>query len=106
MFNLPPNDERLCTLTEREALEQILMVHAAKSIKAEWEKEKLDKVKTEIEQMIDPTKPMKPVVKTVIGLDAEKIADEPRLTGDPEWDAVELAETNPNKEPIDKRRYM
>jgi len=31
---------------------------------------------------------------------AVSIADTPHLTGDPEWDAIELAETNPTKEPL------
>jgi hypothetical protein len=32
--------------------------------------------------------------------EAAAIADTPHLTGDPEWDAVELAETDPTREPL------
>jgi len=32
--------------------------------------------------------------------EAASIADTPHLTGDPEWDAIELAETDPMKEPL------
>ncbi len=31
---------------------------------------------------------------------AKAKADAPHLTGDPEWDALEMAETDPGKEPL------
>lgn len=31
---------------------------------------------------------------------ARQIADKPQLTGDPEWDAMELAETDPARDPL------
>lgn len=31
---------------------------------------------------------------------AREVADKPRLTGDPEWDALELDETDPSREPL------
>lgn len=34
---------------------------------------------------------------TRTGAEAQAIADKPHLTGDPEWDALELAETDPTK---------
>lgn len=37
---------------------------------------------------------------TKIGPEAEAIADKPHLTGWAEWDALELEETDPEKEPL------
>lgn len=34
---------------------------------------------------------------------ARTLADTPHLTGDPEWDAVELAETDPNRPLLSER---
>lgn len=80
-------------------------MQAIRQMKAEWAKEALDDIKTKLEQL-DPTTPFKPIVRTRTGAEAEAIADKPRLTGDPEWDAVELEETDPNREPLDKSRYF
>ena len=35
--------------------------------------------------------------------EARRLADTPHLTGDPEWDAVELAETNPDRPLLSER---
>jgi hypothetical protein len=49
----------------------------------------------------DPFSPtFKPEEKVVLGTAAEAIADKPQLTGNAEWDAVELAETDPMREPF------
>lgn len=34
--------------------------------------------------------------------EARALADTPHLTGDPEWDAIELAETSPDKPPLEQ----
>jgi hypothetical protein len=99
-FNLPPNDERLLALTAREAYEQVLQSRAIQKIQTE-EAEKAPKPT----DVLDPDTPMKPVVKTVTGKEAEEIADVPRFTGDPEWDAVEREETDPFREPFDLERF-
>lgn len=39
-------------------------------------------------------------VSTRTGAPAAEVADKPNLTGDPEWDAIELAETDPTREPV------
>ena len=43
--------------------------------------------------------------REVVGDEAEAVADKPHLTGDPEWDAVELAETDAMREPFDDKRF-
>jgi hypothetical protein len=44
---------------------------------------------------------LEPVQATVrAGAEGSKVADTPHLTGDPEWDALELAETDPTKAPL------
>lgn len=47
---------------------------------------------------IDDARPS--AVRTRTGAEAAEIADQPHLTGDPEWDAVEIAETDPTAEPV------
>ena len=76
------------------------MVRAAQALKNEWMKKAIDNIRTSV------TEPSKPVVKVVTGEEAQKIADVPRLTGDPEWDRVELEETDPNKPPLDVDRFL
>lgn len=39
-------------------------------------------------------------ITTRRGAEAAKIADTPHLIGDAEWDALELAETDPSKPPL------
>lgn len=39
--------------------------------------------------------------KVVTGAKADAVADKPLLTGDPEWDEIELAETDPFREPLE-----
>ncbi len=103
-FNLPPNDARLLKLTPREAYEQVRMVTAIKRLKAQAITEGMQNATAAAQ--VDPYGgPSKPVVKTVMGFDAEKIADKPLLTGDPEWDAVEREETAEFREPFDIERF-
>jgi len=86
-FKLPPNDERLLCLTAKEAIEDVLKVQAYEN----WIEEK------HAEERGLKTKP--PAVYS--DEEARKLADTPHLTGDPEWDEIELAETSPHKAPID-----
>jgi len=75
-FNLPPNDERLLALTLREATEQLFGMQAVKAFiheKAAASKQAPDS-------------------------DTDEDSDEPTvalLTGDPVWDAMELADRDP-----------
>ena len=51
---------------------------------------------------VDPYSPkFKPKTKVITGEEARKVADQPRLSGHSEWDAVELAETDPSGDPVD-----
>lgn len=77
------------------------MFQAAKSLEAE---EIAASVRGTRQQHEDsPYHPnFRPETKTVLGEEAEKVADTAREpTGDDEWDAVELAETDPMREPFD-----
>jgi hypothetical protein len=38
--------------------------------------------------------------------EARSIADRPHLTGDPEWDAIELAATDPSAPPVNPKDWM
>lgn len=93
-FNLPPNDERLLSLTAHEALEQVEAREALADIRAEARRRK-----KHAEDFFED-KPVVSEKKLITGKEAEQIADKPHLTGDPEWDAIELAETDPNKAPL------
>ena len=88
-FNLPPSDARLSSLTLKEAAEQVFSLQAFSDFmdaRAEKEKEK-------------PEEPF----TTRTDEEARRLADTPHLTGDPEWDAVELAETNPDRPLLSER---
>lgn len=88
--------------TPREALEQIYGVGAFESFVRELRENvsqsqdapHTDNRSWDEKRMADPHK----VVKR--DEEAKKVADKPILTGDPEWDAMELAETADDKEPL------
>jgi hypothetical protein len=101
-FSLPPNDERLLRLTVKEALEQILMRRAVQKAQA---KEFQEKARPTLETL-NQDSPIKAEVETVTGKEAEKVADKPNYTGDPEWDAIEREETDPFREPFDMKRFI
>jgi hypothetical protein len=69
------------------------MVRAAEAIRAEAIEEQVQQMRQQTEGRVES--------KVVYGKEAESVADKPQLTGDPEWDAVELAETDPMREPFD-----
>jgi hypothetical protein len=81
------------------------MFRAVESLQTEWEKEAMDKFKTSVDRL-DPSKPFKPTVRVITGKEAEAIADKPYFTGDPEWDKIEREETDPNREPFDRSRFI
>lgn len=97
----------------REALEQIHGVAAIEQVIAERTEraqpksrgprpEDFDALRGELEAHRDDL-PSQPEMQTRTGEEARSIADKPHLTGDPEWDALELAETDPSKEPLQVR---
>jgi hypothetical protein len=88
-FQLPPNDERLLSLTLREAAEQVFGMQALERITAERSKVRDPDDPEFIDRNDD---------------EARLIADTPHLTGDPEWDALELAETDPLRPTLAERR--
>lgn len=85
-FSLPANDERFLRLTTSEALEQVLLIAAARSWRAK-QKRRAGNGK------YDDTIPFEPDAEITTGSDAEAVADTPLLTGDVENDRIELAET-------------
>ena len=124
-FNLPPNDPRLLQATAREALEQINGSRAFEQLVQDASsKQREDSARDAIEdgtatpaqhafmggQVLDdegnPTATIdRRRMVTVRGPEAEKVADTPHLTAGTkfawdEWDELELAETDPTKEPL------
>lgn len=92
-FKLPLNDERLLALTPREALEQVFAVEALAQ-------RRLDAIKRARHGYATFDRDAPPETEVRRDEDARKLADTPHLTGDPEWDAVELAETDPSRPPL------
>lgn len=126
-FGLPPNDERLLRVTAREALEQINGVYAFEQIARERAPQQPEEVEHEEdpfgiedeaagqrfmggavlaedgESIRQPGKKKGQV--TVVGPEAQAVADKPHLTKGtehywPEWDELELAETDPSRPPL------
>ena len=95
-FNRPPNDGRLLSLTLREAAEQVFEQTAFSSYMKKRAGQKAPAWR-------DVDEWAAPEVETVTGEEAERIADVPHLTGDAEWDAVELAETDPTRALLSER---
>ncbi len=76
----------------------MLLVRAAENLKAEALAKAIKEAAFGPKD--DPWSPnFKPTTKVVSGKAAEAIADKPKLTGNKEWDAVELAETDAMREP-------
>lgn len=84
-------------------MEHLVIFQAAKAIEAENISAAVKRAGTQHHREDDPYSPnFRAKTKTVTGEEAEKIADKPLpLTGNKEWDAVELAETDPMREPFD-----
>ena len=117
-FSLPPNDARLLQATAQEALEQInglraleAMARSATPVIADADDDASPKSQFMGGQILDDEGnvstpgPKRGRMTTVTGPAAEKIADKPHLTAGTkhywaEWDELELAETDPSKEPL------
>ena len=89
-FQLPGNDARFLQLTTPEVLEQILLLTAAREWKAELGRKKRgphydDRTPYDVESEISS------------GEEARQLADTPHLTGDPEFDEIELNELKSGK---------
>lgn len=80
-FNLPDSDERFLRLTAREAMEQILLKRAISA--------HLQDLKKAAEAPDEGEDPQREVRTDEEG---QQLADTPHLTGDPEFDAIELSE--------------
>jgi hypothetical protein len=74
-------------LRESEAAEQIAGFLAIEEIKAE----RLKTAREKAAEFVDGA----PEVEQITGDEAASIADKPFLTGDPEWDAMEIEATRP-----------
>lgn len=95
-FNLPPNDERLLRLRVSEAIEQVLALEAIGLQRSEAAE------RAAFHSVALAGGDTTPFVKKEVRTDdeARSIADTPHLTGDPEWDAIELEMTDPNRPPL------
>ncbi len=124
-FGLPPNDERLLRVTAREALEHVSGVYAFEQLIRERVAENLSNedddpfdfddrkpgqrsfmggalLADDGQSIVRPSNSGKKGQITITGPKAQKVADVPHLTGGawPEWDELELSETDPAKEPL------
>ncbi len=92
-FNLPPNDERLLQLRPAEVIEQVLALEAL----ALQRSDAAERAAFHAAYLagMDTSGYVKKEVRT--DEEARSIADKPHLTGDPEWDAIELEMTDPNR---------
>lgn len=91
-FQLPPNDERLLRISEREALEQVMRLRAYREMILQTQRglgTPGHRAPAEAQDPLDPN----------FRSDGHAVrdisADEPHLTGEPENDAIELAATQP-----------
>jgi len=84
-FNLPPNDPRLLSLTIKEAGELILELVAFSEYRKSLQVQSDDHISDDGRFSVRTDE------------EARNIADTPMLTGDPEFDAMELAETAETK---------
>jgi hypothetical protein len=88
------------SLTLKEAAEQVFEQQAF----SDWVEEQREKREKERNADDDPYRDFDaPRAVTRTDAEARALADTPHLTGDPEWDAIELAETDPNRAPLSER---
>ena len=100
-FNLPQNDPRLLQLSEREAFDQVLLFQAMNSLKRDHELEATKEAAENFKHKDEYLGGGPARRKVVTGEKAVELADKPKLTGDPEWDAIEVEETAEDREPFD-----
>jgi hypothetical protein len=86
--------------TEREAIEHVFGLAAVEQIVYEASKPTERRTQSEADWAEHMQDLREPEVEVVEGEEAAPLADKPHLTGDPEWDALELAETDPGKTPL------
>lgn len=82
-------------MTAREALEQVRGVAVVEAIRSD---RTADALRSRLPPELRDRLPARASVRNDPA--SQRLADTPRLTGDPEWDAIELAETDPSKEPL------
>ena len=92
-FTLPQNDPRLLDLTAQDALRQIFEIEVL-------ERRRADAVARATKARRHNHDADAPESEVLRDEGAAKLADTPHLTGDAEWDAVELSETDPSKPPL------
>lgn len=93
-FKVSPLDEKFSQVTVREAME---LIHGATALDEVIADRLREKEKTQTKMRLGDTE-----VTVRRDDEARKLADTPHLTGDPEWDAIELAATDPSRPPIEK----
>lgn len=92
------------SLTAREAMTHVIAKQAVEDIASDRLKERRAAEEAKERRFNTNTLgPIKPEVSVRRGSEAQRIADEPLLTGDPEWDAIELAATDPSKPLLNER---
>lgn len=95
------NDERLLRLTAREALEQVHAVAALKELIRDQREQVREQEPSEQDFALQQgalggeTIPSMAKTSTRVDKAAREIADTAHLTGDPEWDGLELLELDP-----------
>ena len=89
------------SLTLREAIEQLLGMNAIQEY-LEEQRDNQDS-DTPLHQLLDRDGHGPPDVTVRTGEEARKLADTPHLTGDPEWDEIELRETDPSRPTLQER---
>jgi hypothetical protein len=93
-FRVPPTDESCSQVTVREALE---FIHASVALAEVTEDARKELAKKRVRSKLGDTE-----VEVRTDEEARKLADTPLLTGNPEWDAIELAATDPSRPPIEQ----
>lgn len=86
-FLLPANDERFLRLTTNEALEQVMLVAAAK----EW---RANIIKGKKNPNYDDSVDFEVEAEWTVGAEGAAVADEANLLGDEENDELEISETS------------
>jgi len=82
-------------VTPKEALEHVRGIAAVEAIRSAKSE---DAWRSRLPPELRARLPVRSSVLT--DTKSQQLADTPHLTGDPEWDAIELAETDPSKEPL------
>lgn len=88
----------------REALEQVYALDALDRLRAKGRGQRAAAAPADLESIDGERLPAAVGggrgARVNNSAEAKKFADTPHLTGDPEWDALELSETDPSKPPL------